>query len=135
MEGIKVMDANKVKAILKEKNQKKSDALIKIGLEYYEKVRKGEKSFEETKELIESLKEMDKIIYSCNIRLEELSNKEVKKCSCGHVITPEDKFCGGCGAGVNIEKYQDTEKTKCGSCSEEIKVSSVFCHCCGYKQQ
>ena len=134
MESINVMDLQKVKSLMKEQTQKKSESLIKIGVACYEQVRNNKTTIPDINEAITTLKNADKIIYYCNKRMDELIVKTPEKCSCGHTITSEDKFCGGCGAVVNVKINNDLERKNCSSCNEDIVVSSNFCPYCGYIQ-
>ena len=61
-------------------------------------------------------------------------NKQLQgiKCSCGAILTPEDRFCGKCGQKVEIP-VDNTEYIECKRCLSNIDKTSTYCPCCGIK--
>ena len=61
-------------------------------------------------------------------------NDTKKLCSsCGAEVSPDDKFCPGCGMKLEDEKNAITS-SKCISCGAEITQNIKFCPKCGAKQ-
>ena len=49
------------------------------------------------------------------------------------IIYEDDKFCGSCGAPVNIEAPKEkTDKIICPNCGKEVPAGSKFCSECGF---
>ncbi len=63
------------------------------------------------------------------------TENDIKKLcsSCGAEVSPDDKFCPGCGMKLEDEKNAITSP-KCISCGSEIQTNVKFCPKCGANQ-
>lgn len=120
-------------------HQKKSMALLEVGQVAYQKIRNGEITDPELIELTVKLVGFDYHIYQANKKVEELNSRSGNSNSiiCTSCQTPNSmdaKFCGGCGAKVEIvEKVELIGEETCAKCEEAIPVDANFCPCCGTK--
>jgi tetratricopeptide (TPR) repeat protein/predicted RNA-binding Zn-ribbon protein involved in translation (DUF1610 family) len=55
--------------------------------------------------------------------------------SCGHELSPQDKFCSNCGAAVSVEESHDESRASttvhCRLCGSENPRDSEYCASCG----
>jgi tetratricopeptide (TPR) repeat protein/predicted RNA-binding Zn-ribbon protein involved in translation (DUF1610 family) len=55
--------------------------------------------------------------------------------SCGHELSPQDKFCSNCGAAVSVEESSDESRASttvhCRLCGSENPTDSKYCSACG----
>jgi tetratricopeptide (TPR) repeat protein len=55
--------------------------------------------------------------------------------SCGHELSPQDKFCSNCGAAVSVEESPDESRASttahCRLCGSENPTDSKYCAACG----
>ncbi|SDO04234.1 zinc ribbon domain-containing protein [Alkalicoccus daliensis] len=112
--------------------QTKAEQLIKLGEACYRDIRRSPDVVEEYQEMTEILIEADQELYELGLKMEELQADVETKCSCGAPVSSSDKFCGSCGAKVEIiEKDVLTEVKSCETCSTENKTENDYCICCG----
>ena len=92
-----------------------------------------ENSNKEINEKCESIIGFDHVIYDSKVKIDKF-NKQLQgiKCSCGAILTPEDRFCGKCGQKVEIP-VDNTEYIECKRCLSNIDKTSTYCPCCGIK--
>ena len=114
-------------------NLRKEEALLNLGILVYQKVREGLLDNEEINEKCESIIGFDHVIYDSKVKIDKF-NKQLQgiKCSCGAILTPEDRFCGKCGQKVEIP-VDNTEYIECKRCLSNIDKTSTYCPCCGIK--
>ncbi|WP_110928702.1 zinc ribbon domain-containing protein [Bacillus massiliglaciei] len=129
--------ASQYKRIIQEEGAKRHDILLQLGEEVYKKLRRNEIQSEEMSGKVTSLIELDKKLYKAQQAVAELQAQSDARFSCGSCgapITPDDKFCGGCGSKVELPKQEETtEQTACPACEEKISVNAAYCSCCGSK--
>ncbi|WP_343348077.1 zinc ribbon domain-containing protein [Terrisporobacter petrolearius] len=121
----------KIKKNINDYEDLKAQALLKLGIMTYDKIRKGEVIDEEFNSLCDEIKAFDIEIYTKHMQLRSFENKSNKiDCQCGYVAFKNEKFCPQCGKSL-IEK----EKCYiiCNHCNQETEKDSNFCACCGSK--
>jgi hypothetical protein len=127
-------EISQYKKAIQEKRLTRSNLILKLGEELYEKMRKGLIEESMFNQPAEEILRIDMEIYSAQNRLSELNDKNLSQgstCECGAAVGEADKFCGGCGKSV-IAAVKQTEPTKeCQVCETPNPVSSKFCGCCG----
>ncbi|MFA9558133.1 zinc ribbon domain-containing protein [Evansella sp. AB-rgal1] len=132
-------EVSKLKKTINESSQKKSKALMELGILTYKKMRTGEITDPEFQEIAKNITGLDKNIYASSAKVNELNAKENENggvicTSCEAVNGPDDKFCGGCGAKLEkVEELVEVAKKDCRECEETIPSSANFCPCCGSK--
>lgn len=129
---------NQYKRSMQEASIKRNEILLQLGEEVYKKLRKNEiSSSDELTKKMTSIMELDRTIYKSQQSISELNTKSDAQfaCnSCGSPVTSEDKFCGGCGARVELPKSDvNVETSACPACEEQIPLNASFCNCCGLK--
>lgn len=110
--------------------KQKSKILINLGSITYEKIRKSEIIDNDLKSNCEGLKELDKLIYDLNNKIDKLEYEENVKCDCGAKLDMNNKFCSECGKKI---EYSTESIGTCKECSSEIKEDYAYCVCCGNK--
>jgi len=55
-------------------------------------------------------------------------------CECGARVAIGDVFCVECGAGLDENENQESEKPNCGQCGQGVNLGDVFCLNCGSVQ-
>ena len=126
-------EVSKLNKTIDNANSKKAEALLELGIDVYKKIRECIIKDEELVQKCNSIVGFDYIIYDSKKKIEELKNlTEGFACSCGHSLTYEDKFCGGCGKKVEIP-IDDIEYIICNSCDMNISSDVNFCPCCGVR--
>lgn len=109
----------------------KAQALLKLGIMTYDKIRKGEIIDEEFNLLSDEIKNLDIEIYTKHMQLKSFENKSNKTvCKCGYVAFKNEKFCPQCGKNL-IE--EEKSYIICKHCNQETEKDSNFCACCGSK--
>lgn len=121
----------KIKKNINDYEDLKAQALLKLGIMTYDKIRKGEIIDEEFNLLCDEIKALDIEIYTKHMQLRSFENKSNKiVCKCGYVAFKNEKFCPQCGKSL-IEK--EKSYIICNHCKQETEKDSNFCACCGSK--
>lgn len=121
----------KIKKHINDYEDLKAQALLKLGIMTYDKIRKGEIIDEEFNLLCDEIKAFDIEIYTKYMQLRSFENKSNKiVCKCGYVAFKNEKFCPQCGKNL-IEK--EKSYIICNHCKQETEKDSNFCACCGSK--
>ena len=128
-----VREIDKLNKSVEDASLRKEEALWELGIFIYKKVREGLLDNEEINEKCESIIGFDHVIYDSKVKIDKF-NKQLQgiKCSCGAILTPEDRFCGKCGQKVEIP-VDNTEYIECKRCLSNIDKTSTYCPCCGIK--
>ena len=128
-----VREIDKLNKSVEDASLRKEGALLELGIFIYKKVREGLLDNEEINEKCESIIGFDHVIYDSKVKIDKF-NKQLQgiKCSCGAILTPEDRFCGKCGQKVEIP-VDNTEYIECKRCLSNIYKTSTYCPCCGIK--
>ena len=128
-----VREIDKLNKSVEDASLRKEEALLALGIFIYKKVREGLLDNEEINEKCESIIGFDHVIYDSKVKIDKF-NKQLQgiKCSCGAILTPEDRFCGKCGQKVEIP-VDNTEYIECKRCLSNIDKTSTYCPCCGIK--
>lgn len=128
-----VREIDKLNKSVEDASLRKEEALLELGIFIYKKVREGLLDNEEINEKCESIIGFDHVIYDSKVKIDKF-NKQLQgiKCSCGAILTPEDRFCGKCGRKVEIP-VDNTEYIECKRCLSNIDKTSTYCPCCGIK--
>ncbi|MBS4174249.1 zinc ribbon domain-containing protein [Bacillus sp. FJAT-49736] len=129
-------EISQLKKVVQETATKRAELIQQLGETVYRIHRDGELHNPELQELTQSIIGLDKIIFNAqkSMELQSKKNPTSYKCQCGATISENDKFCGGCGTKVEIQKEVESGPTiVCQSCEEEIPAASNFCKCCGMK--
>ena len=128
-----VREIDKLNKSVEDASLRKEKALLELGIFIYKKVREGLLDNEEINEKCESIIGFDHVIYDSKVKIDKF-NKQLQgiKCSCGAILTPEDRFCGKCGQKVEIP-VDNTEYIECKRCLSNIDKTSTYCPCCGIK--
>ena len=128
-----VIEIDKLNKSVEDASLRKEEALLELGIFIYKKVREGLLDNEEINEKCESIIGFDHVIYDSKVKIDKF-NKQLQgiKCSCGAILTPEDRFCGKCGQKVEIP-VDNTEYIECKRCLSNIDKTSTYCPCCGIK--
>ena len=128
-----VREIDKLNKSVEDASLRKEEALLELGIFIYKKVREGLLDNEEINEKCESIIGFDHVIYDSKVKIDKF-NKQLQgiKCSCGAILTPEDRFCGKCGQKVEIP-VDNTEYIECKRCLSNIDKTSTYCPCCGIK--
>ncbi|MGX2961706.1 zinc ribbon domain-containing protein [Peribacillus sp. JNUCC 23] len=130
-------DVNQYKRTIQEASLKRNEVLLQLGEELYKKLRNKEIQSDELSKKVNSLIELDRTIFKSQQAIAELHASTVAEnsCqSCGTIVTPDDKFCGGCGAKVEkLEQAVTLDTISCHICEVQISANSSFCSCCGTK--
>ncbi|WP_018589419.1 zinc ribbon domain-containing protein [Terrisporobacter glycolicus] len=121
----------KIKKNINDYEDLKAQALLKLGIMTYDKIRKGEIIDEEFTLLCDEIKGFDIEIYTKYMQLRSFENKSNKiVCQCGYVAFKNEKFCPQCGKSL-IE--EEESYIICKHCNQETEKDSNFCACCGSK--
>ncbi|WP_041701845.1 zinc ribbon domain-containing protein [Gottschalkia acidurici] len=124
-----------LKMKISEKESRRAKLVSLVGEIAYMKIRKGEIDSTDFSGLLDEIKEVDKYIYN-NLKIieEKIRDKtNTTACKCGNMLMNSDKFCGACGASVEVKNEEDIiDYISCSKCEEVIPASSEFCSCCGY---
>ena len=128
-----VREIDKLNKSVEDASLRKEESLLELGIFVYKKVREGLLDNEEINEKCESIIGFDHVIYDSKVKIDKF-NKQLQgiKCSCGAILTPEDRFCGKCGRKVEIP-VDNTEYIECKRCLSNIDKTSTYCPCCGIK--
>lgn len=128
-----VREIDKLNKSVEDASLRKEEALLELGIFIYKKVREGLLDNEEINEKCESIIGFDHVIYDSKVKIDKF-NKQLQgiKCSCGAILTSEDRFCGKCGRKVEIP-VDNTEYIECKRCLSNIDKTSTYCPCCGIK--
>lgn len=128
-----VREIDKLNKSVEDASLRKEESLLELGIFIYKKVREGLLDNEEINEKCESIIGFDHVIYDSKVKIDKF-NKQLQgiKCSCGAILTPEDRFCGKCGRKVEIP-VDNTEYIECKRCLSNIDKTSTYCPCCGIK--
>ncbi|MEW9078341.1 zinc ribbon domain-containing protein [Terrisporobacter glycolicus] len=122
----------KIKKNINDYEDFKAQALLKLGIMTYDKIRKGEIIDEEFTLLCDEIKGFDIEIYTKYMQLRSFENKSNKiVCQCGYVAFKNEKFCPQCGKSL-IEEEEESYII-CKHCNQETEKDSNFCACCGSK--
>ena len=128
-----IKEISRLNKIIEDANDKKTEVLLSIGIDTYSKVRAGLINDVDLLKKCEGIVGFDYIIYNNKKKIEEYETlNEGFVCSCGHHLTPEDKFCGGCGQKVEMIIEEPNLKF-CKNCDANISAIAKFCPCCGVK--
>jgi len=141
-----IVESVKIKKEISGFESKLNLLLLELGRMFYTSFKKDELSEEKMEDLEKKCNEISKIEDKVLELKKELENLELKekekiygrvvigKCpNCGGVIYEDDKFCGSCGAPVNIEAPKEkTDKIICPNCGKEVPAGSKFCPECGF---
>lgn len=121
----------KIKKSISDCEDLKAQALLKLGIMTFDKIRKGEIMDTDFDILCDEIKNLDIEIYTNYMQLRNFENKSKKTiCQCGYVAFKNEKFCPQCGKSLTEEeKFYIT----CENCNKEIEKGSNFCTCCGIK--
>ncbi|MEH7386558.1 zinc ribbon domain-containing protein [Bacillus sp. JJ1521] len=134
-----VQEISRLKKEINEASTKKSMVLLEVGQATYQKIRNGEITDPELVELTVKLVGFDHHIYQANKKVAELNSRSADSNSiiCSICQTPNSvdaKFCGGCGAKVEVAtKVVLSGEETCVICEEAMPVDANFCPCCGTK--
>ena len=128
-----VREIDKLNKSVEDASLRKEEALLELGIFIYKQVREGLLDNDEINEKCESIIGFDHVIYDSKVKIDKF-NKQLQgiKCSCGAILTPEDRFCGKCGQKVEIP-VDNTEYIECKRCLSNIDKTSTYCPCCGIK--
>ena len=121
----------KIKKSINEYEDLKAQALLKLGIMTFDKIRKNKIYDEDFNDLCEEIKNYDIEIYTKYMSLrnfEKESNKTT--CECGYVAFKNEKFCPQCGNSLIKEEKLSII---CPNCNQETDEDSNFCACCGSK--
>ncbi|WP_338470920.1 zinc ribbon domain-containing protein [Niallia sp. XMNu-256] len=124
------------KKIIQEASLKRTEILIHLGEDVYEKFRTKELESEEHLDQFSSLIELDQKIYQSQQAIAALNaHTKVHSCpQCASPLTEGDRFCAGCGYKVELQvSPSDTATKECPTCNERIPEAAQFCNCCGIK--
>ena len=112
---------------------KKTNILLEMGELVYEKIRRSNIIDGDFDMLCSQIVELDKFIYSNNMKAKELdvAEKDII-CECGNTLDKSAKFCAECGKKVEVELINDNIKN-CFICESEIDADCKYCVCCGSK--
>ncbi|MFJ8245984.1 zinc ribbon domain-containing protein [Peribacillus asahii] len=128
---------NQHKKIIQEASLKRNEILLQLGEELYKKLRSNEIQSDKLSSKVASLIDLDRSIFQSQQAIAELTTHSTMDHSCtacGSTVTSDDKFCGSCGAKVELPKREIlTETATCPTCEEHIPVHAMFCNCCGTK--
>lgn len=88
-----VREIDKLNKSVEDASLRKEEALLELGIFIYKKVREGLLDNEEINEKCESIIGFDHVIYDSKVKIDKF-NKQLQgiKCSCGAILTPEDRF-------------------------------------------
>ncbi len=132
-------EVSKHRKASKEASEEKAVLLFRLGEVAYRKVRSGEIPTTDFEVFIEKIIIKDKEIFDNQKVIETLSNSQKSEllCSnCGANVLQHDKFCGSCGAKVEVEKETESlALTECQTCSTQITTNSTYCPSCGTRQR
>lgn len=133
-----IKEVSKLNRYINELSQKKTKTLLELGQLTYLKIRTKQISDIDLVELTRSFTDIDKEIYLTLCKLGELNSIQPEASSCPHcgkAISESDQFCGGCGNKIDLKsKLQQFEQYKeCVGCLVKIPCNSVYCPCCGIK--
>ena len=121
----------KIKKSINDYEDIKAQALLKLGIMTFDKIRKGEIIDGDFDILCDEIKKFDIEIYKRYMQLRKFENENKRTtCECGYVAFKNEKFCPQCGKNL-IE--EEIAYITCLSCHEEIEKDSNFCACCGSK--
>lgn len=134
---ITVQEISTTKKSLQEMGDQRANVMIKLGEETYKLIRNGIINNTTLNPIIQSIPEMDIKIFQFQQALDHLNKKEQENSACtacGTHVTTDDKFCGGCGAPVELQPDPHTDEEKeCTACSMPVPVTADYCGCCGVK--
>lgn len=134
---ITVQEISTTKKSLQEMGDQRANVMIKLGEETYKLIRNGIINNTTLTPIIQSIPDMDIKIFQFQQALDLLNKKEQENSACtacGTLVTTDDKFCGGCGAAVELQPDSHTDEEKeCTSCSMPVPVTAEYCGCCGVK--
>lgn len=119
---------NNVKKLLEEKKKERAKIYGFIGMDVYDLYRQGKVNMEELEVHFEKMQALEKEIADLEAERQEAKNKGANVCSCGQKLTPENRFCPGCGKPV------DNGMITC-TCGNLIKKDLKFCSFCGKNLQ
>lgn len=128
-------EVSQYKKVLYEAGTERGELLLKLGETVYQMVRNGSLQHDEFRKYQQPITELDQKMFQAQqaIALLNAKNAEQHVCSgCGTVVTDLDKFCGSCGARVELPEEKPAQEMKaCLSCEEMIPEEAQFCTCCG----
>ncbi|MBS2970727.1 zinc ribbon domain-containing protein [Metabacillus sp. KIGAM252] len=128
-------EVSQYKKALYEAGTERGELLLKLAETVYQMVRSGTLQHEEFDKYQQPISELDQKMFQAQQAIALLNAKSLEQhaCSgCGTVVTDQDKFCGSCGARVEIpEKKPAQEMKACRTCDEMIPEEARFCTCCG----
>ncbi len=119
-----------LKSRLREVERDRASYIIRLGEASYAELR-GVVG-ESRDDIVQELRRLDRSIYDLKktIKLKELDKSGLKCSKCNESISPEDKFCNSCGAGIT--SLEDKEALfDCKVCGAGIFEGDVFCASCG----
>lgn len=121
----------KIKKIINDCEDLKAQALLKLGVMTYDKIRKGNIVDEDFNSLCDEIKDLDIEIYTKYMQLRNFENENKRNtCQCGYVAFKNEKFCPQCGKSLLEEEQL---YVTCSNCDQETEKDSNFCACCGSK--
>ncbi|MGI6752158.1 MAG: zinc ribbon domain-containing protein [Anaerovoracaceae bacterium] len=117
-----------------EKERERTILILSLGEIVYGMIRKNQLSFEEVGTIPSNIVEVDKEIYRLLNQIGEKTKKGTDLiCTCGNVLSIEDKFCKKCGAKADDVSGEPLDDILCHRCQSEIDSQSKYCNCCGIK--
>lgn len=131
-------EISKLKRSLNELSMEKSKVLLKLGQLTYHKLRSKELSDEELQSIAASIIQLDKEIYQLSKKITQLSKSDQDQLTCSNCGTQNglnDKFCGGCGAKVEVKPaLNEANGSDCMECGELVPDEAKYCPCCGMRK-
>ncbi|MEK5268312.1 zinc ribbon domain-containing protein [Weizmannia sp. FSL W8-0401] len=131
-----VQQLSRLQKQMQETGAKRAAYILQLGEEAYREIRNGSRADPKWLKMAKPIAALDKTLYHIKQVVQELNGGSEQGFSCpncGAPLTVHDKFCGSCGAKVELQKKEKSATVTCPSCEEQNIAGAHFCTCCGTK--